>query len=183
MTLSHDSLEDIRWWSSNIQTATRKIPHNSPDVVVYTDASQMGWGAHIDHGNNTSGVWSKSESLRHINYLEPFAVRLALLDNRSNIHVRIMSDNTSTISYINFMSGCKAIECNSLTKHIWDWAWERKIWLSAGHIPGSSNVEATHPNLNLEWMLSRPIFQRIVSLFGRPDISRNLCLLATTANG
>ena len=34
MTLSHDSLEDIRWWSSNTQTATRKILHNSPDVVV-----------------------------------------------------------------------------------------------------------------------------------------------------
>lgn len=121
MTLSHDSLEDIRWWSSNIQTATRKILHDSPDVVVCTDASQMGWGAHIDHGNNTCGVWSKSESLRHINYLELLAVRLALaslLDNRSNIHVRIMSDNTTTISYINSMGGCKAMECNSLTKHI-----------------------------------------------------------------
>ena len=42
MTLSHDSLEDSRWWPSNIQTATRKILHNSPDVVVYTDASQLG---------------------------------------------------------------------------------------------------------------------------------------------
>ena len=62
MTLS-DSLKDIRWCSSNIQTATRKILHNSPDVVVYTDASQMGWSAHIDHGNNMCGVWSKSESL------------------------------------------------------------------------------------------------------------------------
>ena len=103
----------------------------------------MGWGAHIDHGNNTCGVWSKSESLRHINYSELVAVRLALaslLDNRSNIHFRIMSDNTTTISYINSMGGCKAIECNSLIKHIWDWARERKIWLSAAHIPGSSNV-------------------------------------------
>ena len=87
MTLSHDSLEDIRWWSSNIQTATRKILHNSPDVVVYTDASQMSWGAHNDHGNNTCGVLSKSESLRHINYLELLAFALAsLLDSRSNIH-------------------------------------------------------------------------------------------------
>ena len=78
-----------------------------------------------------------------------------------------MSDNNS-------MGGCKAIECNSLTKHIWDWARQRKIWLSAAHIPGSSNVEADqlyrNPNLNHEWLLSRPIFQRIVSLFGRPDI-------------
>ena len=70
LTLSHDSLENVCWWSSNIQTATRKILHSSPDVVVYTDVSQSGWDAHIDHGNNTCGGWSKSESLRHINYLE-----------------------------------------------------------------------------------------------------------------
>ena len=55
------------------------------------------------------------------------------------MHVRIMSDNTTTVSYI-MMGGCKAIECNSRNKHIWDWARERKIWLSAAHIPGSSNV-------------------------------------------
>ena len=44
MTLSHDSsdsLEEIHWWSANILTASRRIFHNSPDVVVYTDASQM----------------------------------------------------------------------------------------------------------------------------------------------
>ena len=85
-----------------------------------------------------------------------------------------MSDNTTTVSYINSMGGCKSIERNSLTKHIWDWARERNIWLSAAHIPGSSNVDADqlsrNLNLNLEWMLLRPIFQRIVSLFGKPDI-------------
>ena len=66
MTLSHDSLEEIHWWCANILTASRKVFHNSPDVVVYTDASQMGWGAQIEHGNSTSGIWSKSESSRHI---------------------------------------------------------------------------------------------------------------------
>ena len=173
MTLSHGSLKDVCWWSSNIQ----KILHSSPDVVVYTDASQTGWGAHIDHGNNTCGVWSKSESLRHINYLKLLAVKLALaslFDNRSYIHVRVMSDNTTTVSYINSMGGCKSRECNSITKDIWGWARERNIWLSAAHIPGSSNVDADqlsrNLNLNLEWMLSKPIFQRIVSLFGKPDI-------------
>ena len=121
MTLSPVSLEDIRWWSSNIHTATRKILRSSPGVVVCTDASQTGWGAHIDHGNNTCGI--SSESLRHINYLELLAVKLtlaSLFDNRSNIHVRVMSYNTTTVSYIDSMGGCKSIECNSLTKYIWD---------------------------------------------------------------
>ena len=85
-----------------------------------------------------------------------------------------MSDNTTTVSYINSMGGCKSTECNSVTRNIWDWARKRNIWLSAAHIPGSSNVDADQLsrnfNLNLEWMLSKPIFQRIVSLFGMPDI-------------
>ena len=63
MTLSHGSLEEVHWWSANIQTASRRIVHNIPDVVVYTYASQIGWGAQIEHGNNTCGIWSKSESL------------------------------------------------------------------------------------------------------------------------
>ena len=177
MTLSHDSLEEIHWWSANILTASRRIFHNSPDVVVYTDASQMGWGAQIEHGNNTSGIWSKSESSRHINYLELLAVKLALsslLDARNNIHVRVMSDNNTAVSYINSMGGCRSLECNSIAKDIWDWAIDKDIWLSAAHIPGSSNIDADqlsrNLNLDLEWMLSAPIFQGIVPLFGKPDI-------------
>ena len=177
MTLSHDSLEEIHWWSANILTASRRIFHNSPDVVVYTDASQMGWGAQIEHGNNTSGIWSKSGSSRHINYLELLAVKLApssLLDARNNIHVRVMSDNNTAVSYINSMGGCRSLECNSIAKDIWDWAIDKDIWLSAAHIPGSSNIDADqlsrNLNLDLEWMLSAPIFQRIVALFGKPDI-------------
>ena len=177
LTLSHDSLEEIHWWSANVLTASRRIFHNSPDVVVYTDASQMGWGAQIEHGNNTSGIWSKSESSRHINYLELLAVKLALsslLDARNNIHVRVMSDNNTAVSYINSMGGCRSLECNSIAKDIWDWAIDKDIWLSAAHIPGSSNIDADqlsrNLNLDLEWMLSAPIFQRIVALFGKPDI-------------
>ena len=177
MTLSHDSLQEIHWWSANILTASRRIFHSSPDVVVYTDASQMGWGAHIEHGNSTSGIWSKSESSRHINYLELLAVKLALsslLDDRNNIHARIRSDNNTAVSYINSMGGCRSLECNSIAKDIWDWAVDKDIWLSAAHIPGSSNIDADqlsrNLNLDLEWMLSAPIFQRIVALFGKPDI-------------
>ena len=108
MTLSSDSLEEVHWWSANVQTASRRIFHDSPDVIVYTDASQTGWGAQIEHGSNTCGIWSKSESVRHINYLELLAVKFALsslLVDRRNIHVRIMSDNMTAVSYLNSMGG------------------------------------------------------------------------------
>ena len=121
-------------------------------LVVYTDASQTGWGAPIDHGNSTCGIWSMSESLRQINFLEPLAVKLALaslFDKRSDIYVRVMSDNTTAVSYINSLGGWESLECNSLTKDIWDWARERNIWLSAAHLPGFSNVDADQLSRNL----------------------------------
>ena len=120
-----------------ILTASRRIFHNSPDVDVYTDASQMGRGAQIEHGNNTGGIWSKSESSRQINYLELLAVKLALsflLDARNNIHVRVMSDNNTAVSYINSMGGCRSLEGNSIAKDIWDWAIDKDIliWIWNG---------------------------------------------------
>ena len=50
----------------------------------------------------------------------------------------------------------------------------RNIWLSAAHIPGSSNVDADQLSrdlkLDLEWMLSAHVFKRTIALFGQPDI-------------
>ena len=90
----------------------------------------MGWGAQIEHGNNTSGIWSKSESSRHINYLELLTVKLtlsSLLDARNHIHVRVMSDNNTAVSCINSMGGCRSLEGNSIAKDIWDWAIDKDI--------------------------------------------------------
>lgn len=85
-----------------------------------------------------------------------------------------MPDNTTAVSYINSLGGCKSLKCNSLTKYIWEWARVRNILLSAAHIPGSTNADADQSsrnlNFNLEWMLSVSIFQRIVvALFGKPN--------------
>ena len=65
--------------------------------------------------------------------------------------------------------GGKSLECNSLTQEIWNWAIVRNVWLSATHIPGSSNDDAVQLSrdlkLDLEWMLSVHVFKRIVALF------------------
>ena len=50
MTLSRDSLSEVCWWFSNIQSASKKIHQSNPAVVIYTDASKTGWGVQIEHG-------------------------------------------------------------------------------------------------------------------------------------
>ena len=64
----------------------------NPSIILTTDDSHKGWGA------------------IYINILEMHAVKLglkALLDQH-----RMISDNMTTVSYINAMGGCKSKECN-----------------------------------------------------------------------
>ena len=54
----------------------------------------------------TGGLWSAKEHCFHINYLEMKAVLFGLQSLCSDLtdkHIRIQSDNTTTVSYINAM--------------------------------------------------------------------------------
>ena len=177
MSLSQDSRQDIQWWFDNITLASKRILHSHPNIIIYTDASQSGWGGKLESGISTCGIWSRDEVTKHINYLELAAIQLSLLsllNDKSNIHIRIMCDNTTAVSYINSMGGCKSPSCNEITKAIWEWAIPKNVWLSAAHIACTSNVEADilsrEFNSKLEWMLSPATFQKIVRVFSQPDI-------------
>ena len=81
---------------------------------------------------------------------------MSLLHERHNTHIRVMSDNSTAVTYINEMGGCKSHQCNEIAKEIWDWARVKNIWLLAAHISGCSNVGADESsrnfNMELEWM-------------------------------
>jgi hypothetical protein len=131
MSLSHESLEELAWWIQNVKFQHRNIQHGSPNTVLFTDASQLGWGAKIQDGRCTNGIRTASEAAMHINILELLAVTfslMSLLADQTNTHVRIMSDNTTVVCYINDMGGSKSIECDRLSKAIWYWAIDRNIW-------------------------------------------------------
>ncbi len=57
---------------------------------------------------------------------------------------------------------------------IWSSAVTKGIWLSASHISGSVNLDADNLshnlNLNVEWMLSANTFQKMITVYGQPDI-------------
>lgn len=78
----------------------------------------------------------------------------------SGKHVKIMVDNTSAVSQINNMGTCHNEEGNSLAVQIWEFCISHNIpWLTAAHIPGSSNVIADGESRyfhsqDTEWMLS-----------------------------
>ena len=68
------------------------------------------------------------------------------------------------------MGGIKSAECNDMAQNIWLWCMEREIWLSACHIPGSTNMEADTEsrqfNSSTEWSLNLEVFADLDKMWG-----------------
>ena len=183
MVLSQQAGWDIQWWMRNIQKSGKLITESRPDCVIYTDASNEGWGAHVG-ASSAGGRWTEIESEDHINVLELRAILFGLksLCGKEREHVRIMTDNTTALAYVKNQGGVRSVECNQVALEIWDWAEDREIWLSIAHIPGVENVLADRRSRvfadNLEWELNESLFAKIVKIFGQPEID----LFATRLN-
>ena len=164
MQLSRSSLSDLLWWRENINHATNVIYHLPVELTLYSDASLEGWGG-TDMSHSVGGRWSPVEEISHINVLELYAAKLVLQSLAKRLHtchIKLLLDNTTAISYVNRMGGTHSPQLNSLARVIWFWAIERKIWLSAAHIPGCENAIAED---NTEWTLGKAIFGKIFNLF------------------
>ncbi|XP_071956861.1 uncharacterized protein [Antedon mediterranea] len=177
MILSEESIIELEWWITFLPTASKLINHGPINYTIFVDASRKGWGGGIVDESRTQGLWSLEEAVHDINILEMLAALFglqALCGHLHKVHIRIMSDNATAVSYINCMGGTKSWSCNSVAYKIWYWAIERNIWLTAAHTPGIKNVEADVLSRNfvsgLEWQMNAGIFSKIVDCFGVPDI-------------
>ena len=160
-------VEEINWWNEALTYSFSKIVKPPVDYIITTDASLGGWGA-TDGCSPTGGRWSLAEQ-DHINVLELKSAYLAIkayCKYRSFKHVKIRSDNSTAIAYINNMGGMKSLECDSIAKELWKCCSSRGFWVSATYIPGRKNVIADRMsrefNDQTEWMLNPAVFLQII---------------------
>ena len=161
MSLSVQAQDELKWWISSVNQAHRPLirPHYS--LLITTDASSNGWGA-VCNGTSTGGLWTAFERAQHINYLEMLAILFGLkifASSCSNVHVRVMTDNTTAVSVISHMGSSRSKTCNDLCKTIWNWCISRNLWLSVAHIPGKQNFYADYESrkktvTSAEWQLN-----------------------------
>ena len=102
--VKHDLLDlHLRWWLDRKCTrAGMLLDIPEAQTHLFTDASESGWGAHLDK-HQVSRSWSTREATLHINHLEMLAVLYALRAFRvqlKGLTVQLMSDNASVVSYI-----------------------------------------------------------------------------------
>ena len=145
ITLDHNSLEELRWWVSNINFVNSSpIRPPAPTLFITTDASKTGWGT-VCESQRTNGRWSVSERTQHINVLELKAAFLALksfLKKQSHKVVCLRMDNTTAVAHVNNKGGTHSPCLLALTLELWQWCLERNIMISAQQVPGKLNTIA-----------------------------------------
>ena len=175
MEVTHDMRQDLSWWISNVENQSRQIERTQPTITLITVSSMLGWGCIV--GNESlNGRWSMKEQEQHINVLEIKAILLSLkavTDQIYGQHIRVLSDSTTAVCYINKMGGLNSLECDKISKEIWEYCLDREAWISCQHIPGVEN-EADLPSRkfhdDIEWQIDNKTFQIICDIWGTPSI-------------
>ncbi len=184
--LTPEARQCIEWWKDlNHLERGVTIVQSTPELRLFTDASTVGWGAHIQE-LQAEGLWSPARQALHINNLEMLAVILSLQEFQSAVtgrHVLVMTDNTTVVGQIRNQGGTRSSALYELTKQLFIWADSHQVVLSAQHIPGRLNVLADllsrrHQVIQTEWSLSPTVARQIWKVWGQPHLD----LFATAAN-
>ena len=117
MSLPPDALSDIIWWEDHVRGSFCPTVGNQ-----FTSPCTLMQGLKDGEarlGDTCWGRWTEAEIPDHINVLELHAAYLtlqALGVPGTNVHIRLMLDNTTVTMYINKMGDTHSVVCNPVSK-------------------------------------------------------------------
>ena len=127
--LLDQSKQDLLWWIKCVHVNCPKpIKPRTPSVLLFSDASDEGSGAHVISLSDGSVLdfsqdnWSPIDSCCHISVKVIMAVKFALFSffpYASNSVIGVHYDNSSIVTYLNYMGGLGSEALNAITKQIW----------------------------------------------------------------
>lgn len=173
--LSSKAKTDLEWWmEKSFVWNSKPILPAQPSLTLESDASNHGWGAtQVEPRVSTGGVWNTKESLLHINAKELLAAWLAIqcfAARLSNTHIHFRIDNTTAVAQINKMGGTHSSTLCQIALNMWEWCLQRKITISAEHLPGTLNqiadMESRAKADSSEWSLNLETFQKLMRTRG-----------------
>ena len=122
--LTQEIREDLSWWTVESRLL-QGVPFGTlpPGLLLFTDASCAGWGAHL-LDQRASGKWSDEEKMLHINLLEMKAVWLGLQSFQKIVtahRVTVMCDNSTVVAYVSKQGGTHSRSMCELTSRLLKW--------------------------------------------------------------
>lgn len=163
-------------------------PTNVAEYNLLTDASQKSWGVTLKRGKRevatATGWWGQVDRCKHITHKEAKASALGLIQMIPTIkmgsHVHIQSDATSTV--YTWLKGSKVEGLNTPIRHALIKAHQKKLHITATHIPGKMNQRADWLSRNPDcknYRLDREVYMKACFHF---QFYPNLDLFASRAN-
>jgi hypothetical protein len=174
LSLSPAAKDELMWRKEQLLSWNgQSFLPSSPQVEIYTDASDSGWGI-VEGHHSWSGQWKTHEQQLHINQKELLTIWKALQLNRwTNQTIRILCDNTTTIAYVNKFGGTRSLPLLSIAQRIWDFCLRTNTRLQLSYVPSAFNpADAPSRRLisQLEWRISPTYFQRLEKKWGPHSI-------------
>ncbi|MBV2113362.1 MAG: hypothetical protein KUF82_20615 [Candidatus Thiodiazotropha sp. (ex Ctena orbiculata)] len=165
------------WLDKDFLFSLVPLSQPKPDFYLYTDASLVGWGAHLDD-RSVSGLWSARWKEQHINVLELRAVWLALksfCQVVSGNHILLSTDNTTVAAYLNKEGGARSRTLSFMATKLLAWCAKRQVSLTARFVPGKLNVLADSLSrkgqiIHTEWTLHMGTLSQIFHFWEVPHI-------------
>ena len=185
VSASVECLRDLQWWLHLPRLSLGvSLCQVSPDLHFWSDASDVGWGAHLDR-QITSGLWGSQQAALSINARELLAIKLGLLQFQSSLRgrtVAVFCDNTTAVAYLRKEGGIRSPFLNTLAQAILRWSESLSIHLAPQFLPGSNNVLADalsrpHQLPHSEWSLNMTVYRSLSRLW-----PVQIDLFATSAN-
>ena len=170
---SMECLRDLQWWLHLPRLSLGvSLCQVSPDLHFWSDASDVGWGAHLDR-QIASGLWAAQQAALSINARELLEVRLGLYQSRSSLQgrtVAVFCDNTTAVAYLRKVGGTRSPLLHTLAQVILRWTESLSIRLAPQFLPGSKSVLAEalsrpHQLPHSEWSLNLTVFQSLRRLW------------------
>ena len=108
--VSH-KVKRMLWWWRSPRNLDRGLDWTFPvEVVVTTDASAWGWGAHLEEAV-AQGAWSPVEASRSSNQRELLAILRTIESFQGRLagkHLQVRTDNAAAVAYVNKQGGTRS---------------------------------------------------------------------------
>ena len=173
VSASVECLCDLQWWLHLPRLSLGvSLCQVSPDLHFWSDASDVGWGAHLDC-QIASGLWDSHQAALSINARDLLTVKLGLYQFQSSLQgrtVAVFCDNTTAVAYLRMEGGTRSPLLNALAQAILRWSESLSICLAPQFLPGSNNVLADalsrpHQLPYSEWSLNLTVFRSLSRLW------------------
>ena len=161
-----DCPSDLGWWLNQYRLERGvSLSQVSPSLDFQSDASDVGWGAHLGD-SIVSGRWSPQEMVLSINVRELLAIEYGLhyfAPQLVDSTVAVFSDNSTAIAYLRNQGGTKSPLLNSVAQRILRWAESISVLLAPQFTKGKNNVlvdALSRPSQiqGSEWTLKKELF-------------------------